>query len=54
MASIFRAASKATGETMIGLRPRAFEAMSARRKNLRRAWLQHAASMIGPGVRPGR
>jgi hypothetical protein len=28
-------------------------AMSARTKNLRRPWLQHAASVIGPGRRAG-
>jgi len=53
IASIRFTASKASGETMIGFLPRAFAAMSARTKNLRRACAQHAASVIGPGVRSG-
>ena len=48
-------ASNAIGE--IGgafLLRRILAAMSANSKNLRRAWLQHRASRIGPGLRSGR
>jgi hypothetical protein len=52
IASIRLTASTASGATA-GSWPRTLRAMSASTKNLRRAWAQHAASMTGPGRRPG-
>ena len=50
-----RTASSASGEITAGVLPcalrRALAAMSAMTKNGRRAWTQHAASTIGPGLR---
>ena len=46
---------QAIGEIGGAFLPRgALAAMSANSKNLRRAWLQHRASRIGPGLRSGR
>jgi hypothetical protein len=54
-ASMRLTASRAIGEIGVAFLPRrAFAAMSASSKNLRRAWLQHSASTIGPGLRSGR
>jgi hypothetical protein len=53
MASIFRTASKAIGETVVGFCLRAFAAMSASSNSLRLACAQHPASVIGPGFRSG-
>ena len=55
MASILLIASKAIGEIGEASLPRrAFEAISASSKNLRRLWLQHSASTIGRGRRSAR
>src|ERR1700733_11368904 len=54
-ASMRLTASNAIGEIGVTLLPRrAFAAMSASSKNLRRAWLQHSAPTIGPGFRSAR
>ena len=54
-ASMRLTVSNAIGEIGVALLPRrAFAAVSANSKNLRRAWLQHRASMIGRGFRLGR
>jgi len=53
MASIFRTASKAIGEIVVGLRLRVFAAMSASAKSLRLACAQQPASVIGRGLRSG-
>jgi len=51
IASILRTASKAIGEITAEVFPRAFDAMSASSKNLRRACAQQPASVIAPGLR---
>jgi hypothetical protein len=56
-ASIRRTASSAIGEITLGVFPSALRlaaaSTSASTKNGRRAWTQHAASRIGPGLRSG-
>ena len=55
IASMRLTASSAIGEIGVAFLPRrALAAMSANSKNLRRAWLQHSASTIAPGLRSGR
>ncbi len=57
-ASMRRTISIAIGERGISFLPaalrRAFSSISAMAKNGRRAWTQHAASRIGPGLRSGQ
>src|SRR5882724_8668329 len=52
MASNFCTAANAIGEIMTEVLLRALEATSASSNSLRRACAQHAASVIGPGLRP--
>lgn len=55
MASMRLTASSAIGEIGAAFLSRlALAAMSASSKNLRRPWLQHSASTIGPGRRSDR
>jgi hypothetical protein len=54
-ASMRLTACRAIGEIGVAFLPRrAFAAMSANSKNLRRAEIQNSASTIGPGLRSGR
>jgi hypothetical protein len=47
---MIRLVIESSDEIMICVLPRPFDASSARPKDFRRAWLQHAASVIGPAL----